>query len=131
MAAGQIRQDNSRKFSESRKRITYAACLETLDHYTGELLSRLDDAGLDKTTMVVFLSDNGASGICVSQALAWFKVESLRKGGFVYPCWYAGPGRITPLHCDDPVIGCDPFPYLRQRTIVGQPVSGETTASME
>lgn len=103
------------------KRITYAACLETLDHNTGELLSALDYAGLDKTTMVVFLSDNGGHPEYVSHKPLRGSKWNLYEGGIRVPMLARWSGRITPNSiCDEPVIGYDLFPTFAE--IVGQPV---------
>ena len=73
-----------------------------------------------KRLWLFFSRTTGASGICVSQALAWFKVECLRRGIRV-PMLVRWPGRITPKSiCDEPVIGYDLFPTFAE--IVGQPV---------
>lgn len=43
----------------SNRRIQYAAFVETMDHYVGQLLQAVDDAGLSENTMVILTSDNG------------------------------------------------------------------------
>jgi len=42
-------------------RRSYAAMISTTDHYIGKVLKRLNDLGLRKDTIIVFMSDNGHS----------------------------------------------------------------------
>jgi len=44
---------------KSEKRRTYAAMVSAVDDGVGQVLSKLRELGIDKNTMVVFLSDNG------------------------------------------------------------------------
>ncbi len=48
--------------SESRTMEIYAAMVDLLDANVGRLLAHLQDQGVDRDTLVVFLSDNGAEG---------------------------------------------------------------------
>lgn len=43
----------------SDKRVLYAAFVETMDHYVGQLLDGLEASGLADNTLVIFTSDNG------------------------------------------------------------------------
>lgn len=38
---------------------TFAAMVERLDHYVGQIMQRLKEQGLDEQTLVIFASDNG------------------------------------------------------------------------
>lgn len=46
---------------EARKMELYAAMVENLDHHVGRILAFLEERGLDESTLVLFLSDNGAA----------------------------------------------------------------------
>lgn len=46
---------------ESRKMELYAAMVENLDGHVGRLIRYLKQNGLDKNTLVIFMSDNGAA----------------------------------------------------------------------
>ncbi|WP_026244763.1 arylsulfatase [Dasania marina] len=48
---------------EARKMEVYAAMIETIDHSVGELISYLENKNILKKTVIIFLSDNGASGV--------------------------------------------------------------------
>jgi arylsulfatase A-like enzyme len=54
-----LSKDQQRR--ESRKMELYAAMVENLDGHVGRLISYLEQNGLDKNTLVVFMSDNGAA----------------------------------------------------------------------
>src|SRR3546814_1939698 len=43
----------------TEKQIHYAAFLETMDAYIGQLLQALESTGQSENTLVIFLSDNG------------------------------------------------------------------------
>ncbi len=47
---------------ESRKMELYAAMVENLDHHVGRLIDHLKARGLYDSTLIVFMSDNGAAG---------------------------------------------------------------------
>ncbi len=39
--------------------IGYAAMIERLDNYVGQIVQKIDDLGLDENTLIIFTSDNG------------------------------------------------------------------------
>ncbi len=47
---------------EARKMELYAAMVERLDHHVGRLMDALREMGLYENTIILFFSDNGASG---------------------------------------------------------------------
>jgi len=103
------------------KRVVYAACVETLDHYVGTLLDALKETGLDESTLVVFLSDNGGHPEFVSHKPLRGSKWNLYEGGVRVPMLVRWPERISPESvCDTPVIGYDLFPTFAE--ICGHPV---------
>lgn len=98
-------------------RIIYAAMVESLDHETGRVLAALDEAGLTKSTLVIFSSDNGGhpdhAGNAPHRGSKW----NLYEGGIRVPLLIRWPGR-TPAGavCDQPVHGCDLLPTLAEIT---------------
>lgn len=97
------------KYSE--KRIRYAAFVETLDHYVGELLNALEDAGLKENTMVVFTSDNGGMPeVSFNRPFRGSK-WNLYEGGLRIPMLIRYPGVVNGnTKTDVPVIQTDFFP---------------------
>jgi len=93
------------------QRIKYAAFLETLDHYTGQLLDGLESSGHSKSTLVVFLSDNGGHPEYVSNKPLRGSKWNLYEGGIRVPMIVRWPDGVSPGSlCHSPVIGYDLFP---------------------
>ena len=95
------------------RRLEYAAFVETLDHYVGQVLAAIDDAGQRDNTFVLFMSDNGGHPeYCANAPLRGSK-WNLYEGGIRVPFIARWPGRIAPHGSSDaPVIGYDVLPTL-------------------
>jgi len=77
----------------------YGDVVEELDHRLGEIFGTLADSGLEKKTIVVFLSDNGPdpsqkrwASPAPYRGLKWSSME----GGTRVPCIVRWPGVIPP-----------------------------------
>ncbi|MCD6354155.1 MAG: arylsulfatase [Prolixibacteraceae bacterium] len=57
---------DQQKKDEIRKMEVYAAMIDRLDQNIGRLLSKLKEIGKDKNTLILFVSDNGASAEMVN-----------------------------------------------------------------
>ena len=64
---------------EANRMATYAAMVERLDHGIGRILDRLKEKGVEKNTLVLFLSDNGACAEVVEPG--WYDVPSRTHTG--------------------------------------------------
>jgi arylsulfatase len=53
--------DEERRFEQRRMEI-YAAMIADMDLYVGKVLAAIEHAGMEKNTVVIFLSDNGPEG---------------------------------------------------------------------
>lgn len=96
---------------QREKRIAYAAFLETLDHYIGQLLNGLEESGISESTLVVFLSDNGGHPEYVSNKPLRGSKWNLYEGGIRVPLIVKWPGHVSAGSvCETPVIGYDLFP---------------------
>ncbi|MBJ06503.1 MAG: arylsulfatase [Verrucomicrobiaceae bacterium] len=106
------------------QRISYAAFVETLDHYVGELLEGLRDAGKAGETLVVFTSDNGGHPEYASNAPLRGSKWNLYEGGIRVPFLLRWPGRVPEgTVCREPVCGYDLYPTFAE--LAGKPVTAE------
>ncbi|MFO0843042.1 MAG: sulfatase [Gemmataceae bacterium] len=107
----------------------FAACLYDLDDAVGILLKKLADLGLEKDTLVVFTSDNGAPKS--SQEPLRGGKGAYYEGGIREPFLVRWPGVVRPgTRCDVPVINIDLFPTFLAAagapTPKGHPLDGES-----
>lgn len=95
----------------SDKRVRYAAFVETLDHYVGELLEAVDQAGLRNNTLIVFTSDNGGMPEVAFNRPFRGSKWNLYEGGLRVPMLMRYPGVIKEnTRNNSPVIQTDFFP---------------------
>ncbi|MHC4753923.1 MAG: sulfatase [Planctomycetota bacterium] len=93
------------------KRILYAAFVETLDHYVGQLVDAIDQLGLADNTLVFFTSDNGGHPVHAFNAPLRGSKWNLYEGGVRVPTIARWPRVIKPnTICDAPIIGMDFMP---------------------
>jgi len=97
---------------DERRRI-YMAMVSALDDGVGAILKKLRETGLEKDTLVVFLSDNGCAtytGACTNDPLRFGKLTHL-EGGFRVPFAMQWPGHLKAEVVSDQVISSlDLFP---------------------
>ena len=95
------------------KRRTYNAMMLALDDAVGVVRKKLADTGLEKNTLVVFISDNGGPTMpgtttngSSNEPLRGSKRTTL-EGGIRVPFIVACPGKIKPGVYDQPAIQLD------------------------
>ena len=98
--------------SRPDKTHAYTEMVEIMDENIGRVMAKLDELGLDKNTMVLFCSDNGATKMGDNGELNGFK-SSLWEGGHRVPAiaWY--PSKIkagTTSHAT--ILSMDILPTL-------------------
>jgi arylsulfatase A-like enzyme len=105
------------------RRRTYAGMLASLDEGVGKVLAKLDETGLDKDTLVFFVSDNGgpeANGstngpLNGQKATTW-------EGGIRVPYLVRWPGKVPAgAEYRQPVIQLDITPTILAATGVSVP----------
>jgi len=98
----------------------YAGMLKSLDDSVGALMNKLRETGLDKNTLVVFMSDNGGilevrnTPITSNAPLKGGKAM-LYEGGTRVPLIVWAPGRVPADAWSDVAVHCnDLFPTLSE-----------------
>lgn len=116
----------------------YAGTVTEMDRQIGRLLTKLDDLGLTKNTLVIFTSDNGPEDIEISNA-SWSGIgsagplrgrkRSLYEGGIRVPFLVRWPGAIPHGVVNDKTVvsGADLLPTLCE--MVGATVPEEVSAT--
>ena len=99
----------------NKKRALYAAFVETLDHYVGELLDAVDNLGLADDTLVLFISDNGGHPEFAFNAPLRGSKWNLYEGGVRVPMIARWPGVVKEGSVSDAVVsGIDFLPTIRE-----------------
>jgi len=109
----------------------YGDAIEEIDWSAGRLLEVLKEVGLDEQTIIIFTSDNGASGRGSNLPLSGGKATT-KEGGMRMPCIMRWPGRIPAgKTCDELCTTMDLLPTLaglagtqpeKDRTIDGKDI---------
>ncbi|HNR05917.1 MAG TPA: arylsulfatase [Saprospiraceae bacterium] len=105
-----------------RPRAAYASMISRLDREVGILMDALAKAGKDQNTLILFLSDNGATPPGTGGAdtrffksnglLRGYKMD-LYEGGIRVPCIVSWPGKIKPGSVNPSILAAwDWFPTL-------------------
>ena len=106
----------------------YAAMVEHVDAMVGQVLDKLDEAGVADETMVIVTSDNG--GLYKMYTGQGHRVTdngplrgekgTVYEGGIRVPCIVRWPGHaVAGGVCDEPAISVDFWPTLAQAAGVG------------
>ena len=100
--------------SKGHKNPKYAAMVDAMDTNVGRILDKLEEAKLDKNTIVVFTSDNGGVyGITEQRPLRAGK-GSYYEGGVRVPLTFKWQGKIAPGRNQTPAINLDFFPTFQE-----------------
>jgi arylsulfatase A-like enzyme len=94
--------------------IGYYAAVTAMDTGIGRVLDALDRLGLTRSTLVIFMSDNGMN--CGHHGI-WGKGNGTRPQNMYdtsvkVPALFSQPGRIAPAVCDALLSGYDMLPTL-------------------
>ena len=71
--------EDSLKNDEIRKMEVYAAMIDRMDQNIGKLLTKLNEIGKDKNTLIMFVSDNGASSEMVNITDDYGEIGSMTR----------------------------------------------------
>ncbi|MCP9767844.1 arylsulfatase [Lacihabitans sp. LS3-19] len=70
---------DAQKEEEDQKMAVYAAMIDRLDQNIGRLLSKIEQMGVAENTLIIFLSDNGASAEVVDNVKGSGEIGSLSR----------------------------------------------------
>ena len=102
---------NAKTPGTKHKRADYAACIKSMDDAVGEIVSHLQDMGLEDNTIVIFSGDHGAVFYSDQSPDRGFKGMSY-NGAYHIPFIVYCPKYIKPSKCEMPTAGVDVFPTL-------------------
>ena len=104
--------------------------VHNIDENLGKLLARLDELGLTKNTLVVFMNDNGGTGgVKVFNAGMRAAKGTPWLGGTRAAAFWRWPGRIAPRDVDALAAHVDFFPTLAE--IAGATLREKVRAQIE
>ncbi|KJD37222.1 hypothetical protein PW52_01960 [Tamlana sedimentorum] len=115
--------------SQKESHAAFAAMIEVMDNHVGEIMTKLEELGIDDNTIVVFTSDNGPHKeggadpeyFNSNGPLKGFK-RDLYEGGIRVPMIAKWPGKIKPGSKTDLVSAFwDVFPTFSE--VAGMPVA--------
>jgi len=95
----------------SEKRILYAAYVDAVDHYVGQLLKAIDELGLKERTLVILTSDNGGMPEFAYTRPFRGSKWNLYEGGIRVPLLIRYPPIIPQASmCETPITHMDFIP---------------------
>lgn len=115
----------SQLWNRDRIRPKYKVMLEEMDRGIGQILDTVDRTGIEKRTLVFFLSDNGAIGAGSNKPFRGGKFSHY-EGGHRVPAIARWPGKINPgSKTNDLVMATDLLPTFAQLASIQVPDNRE------
>lgn len=104
--------------------------LANIDDNVGRLLDKINNWGLERNTLVIFMNDNGGTaGVTVFNAgMRGAKVTPWSGGTRASSLW-RWPGKLRPADCDRLAAHIDVFPTLAE--IAGAELTGKVVTQVE
>ena len=100
----------------------YAALVEGMDIYVGELMDYLEESGQIDNTLILFSSDNGGINKISDQEPYRAGKGSYYEGGTRVPLIVSWPGKVKAgTRCEVPVIGTDFYPTFLEASQTKKP----------
>lgn len=128
-----------RKVRIRQDHVTYAAMVEAMDAAVGKVTAKLASLGLDKNTVIVFMSDNGGLSTSEGHPTSNLPLKAgkgwMYEGGIREPCFIKWPGVTAPGSvCKTPIISTDFYPaFLEMAGLPAKPkqhVDGRSLVSL-
>jgi len=130
----QSKPDLKRRFQEIKKEhpdphwknAAYAGMVASMDESVGRILKKIEELGVEKDTIVFFMSDNG--GVDYAHVTSNYPLRAgkgrYHEGGIREPMIVRWPGVTRPgSRCDVPVISMDFYPTMLE--MAGLPLDPE------
>ena len=122
--------DVPEKYSDMYNGNKFFGMIAILDENIGRLLKKIKELGVEKNTLIILMSDNGATfgadiynaGMRGVKTTAWY-------GGTRTFSFWSWPGVITPRNIDAQTAHVDILPTIAE--IAGYPLSKETKRSID
>ncbi len=110
-------EEGDRKVRQVQNHAIYAGMVEAMDEAIGKVLDYLKESGLDKNTVVIFMSDNGGLSTSEGHPTSNLPFRAgkgwLYEGGIREPMLIKWPGASIPgTICEEPVISTDFYPTI-------------------
>jgi arylsulfatase A-like enzyme len=132
------RSDLQQKYDQKRERLTltekwgeegdrqvrlvqnnavYAGMVEAMDQAVGKVLNKMDELGLSRNTVIIFMSDNGGLSTSEGHPTSNLPLRAgkgwLYEGGIRVPMMIKWPEQVAPGSvCSTPVISTDFYPTI-------------------
>jgi arylsulfatase A-like enzyme len=101
--------------------------VQNLDWNIGRIMNLLKELGLDESTLVIFMTDNGPNGQRFNADMKGVK-GSVHEGGVRVPSFWRWKGKISPTLISTPAAHIDVLPTLAEwigvNPIPGKPKDG-------
>jgi len=92
---------------------TLASMIESMDKALGDIMAKVKQLGIEKNTVIIFMSDNGSPSQCPqNKPLRGHKIDPY-EGGIRDPMIVKWPGKVKEgTACNEPLIIEDFFPSI-------------------
>ena len=119
------KQDGDRKARQVQEHAVYAGMVEAMDLAVGKVMSCLKKNGLDKNTVVVFMSDNGGLSTSEGSPTSNLPLRGgkgwMYEGGIREPMIIRWPGvTVNSGTCHEPVTSTDFYPTMLEMAGIPQ-----------
>jgi len=112
------------------KEARFLGMIANIDDNVGRLLTRLEELDLEKSTLVVFLNDNGGTAGCrIYNAGMKGQKGTAHNGGTRAMSFWRWPGALEPAACERLTAHVDIFPTLAE--LAGARVGADILAAQD
>lgn len=129
----QVRPEDEARYSDKTKDADVAkffGMIANIDDNVGKLLEKLNEWGIERDTLVIFMNDNGGTvGVKVHNAGMRGQKVTPYLGGIRANSFWRWPGTLKPADCDRLAAHIDFFPTLAE--LAGAKLTDEVKKQVE